>query len=148
MAEEQVRYYILFANYEQGLALHDLLDRENIPNRIAPAPRAIQGELSCGMSLLIQPEALETVKDCIRRHNAPPPRHRASGGSDQAPPGPVLLRRFSQPAPSSKFDAVPPSRSPAGEWEGGVLVRCASQGSQLTAPGYFCVHLRIILRGT
>ena len=71
MAEEQVRYYILFANYEQGLALHDLLDRENIPNRIAPAPRAIQGELSCGMSLLIQPEALETVKDCIRRHNAP-----------------------------------------------------------------------------
>lgn len=71
MAEEQVRYYILFANYEQGLALHDLLDRENIPNRIAPAPRAIQRELSCGMSLLIQPEALETVKDCIRRHNAP-----------------------------------------------------------------------------
>ena len=147
MAEEQVRYYILFANYEQGLALHDLLDRENIPNRIAPAPRAIQGELSCGMSLLIQPEALDQqgLHSAAQR---PPPRHRASGGSDQAPPGPVLLRRFSQPAPSSKFDAVPPSRSPAGEWEGGVLVRCASQGSQLTAPGYFCVHLRIILRGT
>ena len=46
MAEEQVRYYILFANYEQGLSLHDLLDQEGIPNRIAPAPRAIQGELS------------------------------------------------------------------------------------------------------
>lgn len=70
MAEEQVRYYI-FANYEQGLSLHDLLDQEGIPNRIAPAPRAIQGELSCGMSLLIQPEALEATRDCIRRHHAP-----------------------------------------------------------------------------
>ena len=38
------RWYILFANYEQGLALHDLLDRNNIRNRIAPAPRAIQGD--------------------------------------------------------------------------------------------------------
>lgn len=71
MAEEQVRYYILFANYEQGLSLHDLLDQEGIPNRIAPAPRAIQGELSCGMSLLIQPEALEAAKDCILHHHAP-----------------------------------------------------------------------------
>ena len=43
------RWYILFANYEQGLALHDLLDRNNIRNRIAPAPRAIQGDLTCGI---------------------------------------------------------------------------------------------------
>lgn len=71
MAEEQVRYYILFANYEQGLALHDLLDREGIPNRIAPAPRAIQGELSCGMSLLLQPENLEAARACIAAHHAP-----------------------------------------------------------------------------
>ena len=70
MAEEQVRYYILFANYEQGLALHDLLDRENIPNRIAPAPRAIQGELSCGMSLLLEPKAVEAARACIEKHQA------------------------------------------------------------------------------
>lgn len=48
MAEEQVRYYILFANYEQGLALHDLLDRENIPNRIAPPPGPSRGSSPAG----------------------------------------------------------------------------------------------------
>ena len=31
MAEGHVRYYILFANYEQGLRLHDLLDGEIQP---------------------------------------------------------------------------------------------------------------------
>ena len=70
MAEEHVRYYILFANYEQGLHLHDLLDGENIPNRIAPAPRSIQGELSCGMSLLLEPEAVEAARACIEKHQA------------------------------------------------------------------------------
>ncbi|MBO5130579.1 MAG: DUF3343 domain-containing protein [Oscillospiraceae bacterium] len=70
MAEGHIRWYILFQNYEQGLALHDLLDRHDIKNRIAPAPRAIQGKLSCGMSLLIEPEELEAAKDCIAEHNA------------------------------------------------------------------------------
>ena len=70
MADSDIRYYILFANYEQGLALRDLLLAENIPNRIAPAPRAIQGELSCGMSLLIEPDDLEAVKECIEKNQA------------------------------------------------------------------------------
>ena len=65
MAEGHIRWYILFHNYEQGLALHDLLDRHGHKNRIAPAPRAIQGELSCGMSLLIEPEDIEAVRACI-----------------------------------------------------------------------------------
>ena len=46
MAEGHLRWYILFRTYEQGLALHDLLDRHDLKNRIAPAPRAIQGKLS------------------------------------------------------------------------------------------------------
>lgn len=70
MADSDVRWYILFQNYEQGLALHDLLDRHDIKNRIAPAPRAIQGKLSCGMSLLIEPEYLEAVRACIAQNNA------------------------------------------------------------------------------
>lgn len=70
MAEERLRYYILFANYEQGLALHDLLAEDGIPNRIAPAPRAIQGKLSCGMSLLLEPEAVEDARRCIAEHQA------------------------------------------------------------------------------
>ncbi len=65
-----LRYYILFANYEQGLALRDLLLSDGIPNRIAPAPRAIQGDLSCGMSLLIEPEHIEDARRSIEAHHA------------------------------------------------------------------------------
>ena len=56
--------------YEQGLALHDVLDSDDIPNRIAPAPRAIQGKLSCGMSLLIEPAHIEQVRLSIEKHQA------------------------------------------------------------------------------
>ena len=67
----KLRYYILFANYEQGLALRDLLLKDGVPNRIAPAPRAIQGDLSCGMSLLIGPEHIEQARAWIEAHQAP-----------------------------------------------------------------------------
>lgn len=50
--------------------MQDLLKGEKIPSRIAPAPRSIQGELGCGMSLLIQPENIEAVKACIEKNNA------------------------------------------------------------------------------
>lgn len=69
--DSDIRYYILFANYEQGMALHDLLTADGIKNRIAPAPRAIQGELSCGVSLMLEPADVEPAKACIARHNAP-----------------------------------------------------------------------------
>ena len=65
MANTDIRWYILFANYEQGLALRDLLLKFNVKNRIAPAPRAIQGELSCGMSLLIEDADMESALGCI-----------------------------------------------------------------------------------
>ena len=70
MADNSLRYYILFANYEQGLALHELLDNAGVTNRIAPAPRSIQGDLSCGMSLLLLPQDLESAKACIEANNA------------------------------------------------------------------------------
>ena len=70
MKNNDVRYYILFANYEHGMALHDLLDENNIANRIAPAPRCIQGELSCGVSLVLEPEVVEDAKRCIEKNNA------------------------------------------------------------------------------
>ena len=70
MAKEEIRYYILFENYEQGMALHELLTGSNVKNRIAPAPRAIQGKLSCGMSLLIEPKDLDAAKECIQTHHA------------------------------------------------------------------------------
>ena len=65
MANSDLRWYIMFVNYEQGMALRDLLLKHNIRNRIAPAPRSIQGELSCGMSLLIEDEDIESALTCI-----------------------------------------------------------------------------------
>ena len=65
-----VRYYILFENYEQGLRLHDLLDGAGVMNRIAPAPAAARGKLCCGMSLLIEAEAIDAARDVIARENA------------------------------------------------------------------------------
>ena len=61
MIKGGLKYYILFENYEQGLALHDVLDSD---------PRAIQGELSCGMSLLIEPAHIEQVRLSIEKHQA------------------------------------------------------------------------------
>ena len=71
MADSDIRYYILFENYEQGLALHDLLTNNGLKNRIAPAPRAIQGKLSCGMSLLIEADIIDEVRACVAAHQAP-----------------------------------------------------------------------------
>lgn len=65
-----LKYYILFANHEQGLYLHELLDGAGIPNRIAPAPRAIQGKLSCGISLMLEPEDVEAARACIEEKQA------------------------------------------------------------------------------
>ena len=70
MDEGGLRWYILFANYEQGLALHELLTDAGVKNRIAPAPRAIQGKLSCGMSLLLKPDEVEDARRCIAEHQA------------------------------------------------------------------------------
>jgi len=68
--EAEINYYILFANYTHGLAMQDLLKKEGLLSRIAPTPRAIQKELSCGMSLLIKSEHIDAVKECITAHQA------------------------------------------------------------------------------
>lgn len=68
--KERVDYYILFANYTHGLLLQKLLKEEGITSRIAPTPKAIQGELNCGMSLLIEEEQIENAKKCIEKNDA------------------------------------------------------------------------------
>lgn len=65
MDNSVLRWYILVVNYEQGFALRDLLLKHGIKNRIAPAPRSIQGELSCGMCLLIEDADIESALTCI-----------------------------------------------------------------------------------
>ena len=60
-------YYILFENYTHGLALEKILKEEGLRARIAPTPRSIQGELSCGMSLLVLERDIAGVRECIER---------------------------------------------------------------------------------
>ncbi|MCI1655344.1 MAG: DUF3343 domain-containing protein [Lachnospiraceae bacterium] len=68
--QEKLNYYILFETYTQGMVLYDLLREEKIPARISPAPRVLQKEVGCGMSLLLQPEDVERARACISRHQA------------------------------------------------------------------------------
>ncbi len=68
--DTKLNYYILFSTYTQGMALKDLLTKKKIPCRIAPAPRSIQGELGCGMSLLLQPEDIDAARACIDLNHA------------------------------------------------------------------------------
>ena len=67
---EHIRYYILFDNHTQGMMLHELLCDHDIPNRIAPAPRATDGKAACGMALLIHPDDIEAARTCIEENNA------------------------------------------------------------------------------
>jgi hypothetical protein len=69
MAERPERWYILFDNYEQGLALHALLDEHALPNRIAPAPRCIRETAACGMAVMIGAEDIDAVRACVEEHH-------------------------------------------------------------------------------
>ena len=66
---DDLRYYVLFENYTEGMALQELFRSKGINSRIAPAPRSIQGELGCGISILIMPEVLEAAKSAIEENN-------------------------------------------------------------------------------
>ncbi|MBR4703914.1 MAG: DUF3343 domain-containing protein [Oscillospiraceae bacterium] len=68
MPDSTLRYYILFENYEQGLALHGLLDEQGLPNRIAPAPRCFKEAAACGMSLLVEEADIDAVRQCIKEN--------------------------------------------------------------------------------
>ena len=70
MGEPELNYYVLFDNYTQGLALQEILQGEAVPARITPTPHVLQGELSCGMALLVLPRDIEAVRACIAHHGA------------------------------------------------------------------------------
>ena len=67
---KHIRYYILFDNHTQGMMLHELLDKQGLPNRIAPAPRDTDGKAACGMALLIHPDDIDAVRTCIEENHA------------------------------------------------------------------------------
>jgi hypothetical protein len=47
-----------------------MLKETGLPARIAPTPRSIQGELSCGMSLLVKQENIEAVRSYLAESGA------------------------------------------------------------------------------
>ena len=70
MDAAKLNYYILFDNYTQGLALHELLRSGGLRARIAPTPRTLEGSRPCGMSLLVKAEDIGAVRECMERRNA------------------------------------------------------------------------------
>ena len=65
-----IRYYILFESTEQAMNLHRILDEAGVMNRIAPAPAAARGELSCGLSIIVRPEEIEAARAVIEETGA------------------------------------------------------------------------------
>ncbi len=64
-------YYVKFDNYTQGMAMQEVFRREGVKARVAPLPRALQQELSCGMALLLMPDQIEAARACIERFSLP-----------------------------------------------------------------------------
>lgn len=64
----KVLYYILFNGYEEALSAREALNADSIPNRIAPAPYALLGEVQCGVSLLLEDGVQEAAKNCLDTH--------------------------------------------------------------------------------
>lgn len=56
-------YYVLFYTYTEGMRLYHYLRDRRIEARIAPAPRA--ASTSCGMSLLVEEEYVEAVRQAV-----------------------------------------------------------------------------------
>lgn len=65
MAEEY-QYYVLFPNHDNGLRLHKGLKELGVRATIAPTPRVLSK--CCGISLLVQEQDIETIKECVEQN--------------------------------------------------------------------------------
>jgi len=63
MEQEKYDYYVLFHNHMEGMQLYDSLRKLGVFTRISPAPRV--ASVSCGMSLLVEEDAIEKVRRAI-----------------------------------------------------------------------------------
>lgn len=60
---EQIRYYILFPSYTEGMKLEKLLKKEKIKYTIVPTPRELS--VCCGISIMYNKEDEEKIKELI-----------------------------------------------------------------------------------
>lgn len=59
------QYYVLFENHDNGMRLYNSLKLKSIKCTIVPTPR--MASKSCGISLLINKEDIQKIKECV--HN-------------------------------------------------------------------------------
>lgn len=57
------QYYVLFENHDNGMRLYNSLKSKNIKCTIAPTPRV--ASKSCGISLLVNKEDIEKIRECV-----------------------------------------------------------------------------------
>jgi ribosomal protein L7Ae-like RNA K-turn-binding protein len=64
--EDQVKNYILFSSYTNGLALEALLKKEKIKYTIVPTPRELS--VSCGICIEYKKEDEEAIEKIIENN--------------------------------------------------------------------------------
>ncbi len=66
MQESDYRVYVLFPNHTEGLRLNSILRDRGINHAISPTPRVLSR--SCGISLIVNEDDLELIKEIIAEH--------------------------------------------------------------------------------
>lgn len=65
----QTAFYILVDSTTEGMALYSYLRAHGCAVRISPAPRGVQA--CCGVSLLVEPDAMPAVRLTLKADDAP-----------------------------------------------------------------------------
>lgn len=63
---QKIQQYVLFPNHDNAMRLYKELKNLGVRATIAPTPRA--ASKCCGVSLLVEEEDLEQIRDCAREH--------------------------------------------------------------------------------
>ena len=61
---ENIQHYVLFPNHDNGMRLYRELKKMGLKATIAPTPRA--ASKCCGISLIVQEEDLDKIRECVR----------------------------------------------------------------------------------
>ena len=59
-----IQHYVLFPNHDNAMRLYRELRKLGVRANIAPTPRSLSK--CCGVSLMVQEEDLETIRECIK----------------------------------------------------------------------------------
>lgn len=62
----KIQHYVLFPNHDNGMRLYKELKKLGVWAVIAPTPRS--ASKCCGISLMINEEDINAVKECVSEH--------------------------------------------------------------------------------